>query len=427
MKRRDFLAVSIGTTLAAGRRMALAQSTPCPPPMLRSDGGGQVQNPCVVSAEGAAVDRNTVKLVGTNSEDSVRPRSHSAGEWQYSLFASWSGGCFVPGWSTHGAYVCAGTGGHKAPENYDAVLFDFADYTWKFLPNTNGVAANPTPVQPGQTNGSPWFEISGTEVPAPGHCYKHVVGVGNAFYKTISEYILPSASTSDRSHKYTLNPNNTGTWARAASNSTYAAFPGFGTYGGSDSATAVYDAQRNRIWHLTAMTHYVTSMPWLNLSTGVWSGTSVTGLTPESGGRALHIYDADADCVYFGLNSGQLYRMDLARSPLSYTAVSSTNTASIGMSGPAEGTRWHKYPVADGGDGCFYTYIDNGSRQLKKFDPVSRTFSNVTVSNGPAMPRIGSAIYPNQGTHFTRFCYVPGRKCFAWIPGNGQQVALIRP
>lgn len=376
---------------------------------------------------GAAVAANTVLLVGTNSEANVRPGAISADNWQYSLFASWSGGAFVPGWSTHGAYVCANTGGHGAPENYDAVLFDFADYTWKYLANTQGVAASSTPRSGGNTTGAPWYEVPGTQVPSPSHVYKHQIGVGAFLYQTARHAVCTESLTADRTVRLALNSGNTCTYSRFGTNSTFAAFSGFNTFGGFDSATALYDPVRNRLWHFPAMTHYVGSIPWMNLATGTWSGTSVSNFTGESNGRALHIHDADADCVWVGLNSGQLHRMDLSGGSLAYTAVTSTNTASIGMSGPAEGTRWHKYPVADGGDGCFYTYIDNGSRQLKKFDPTTRVFSNITVSSGPAIPRIGSAIYPNQATHFTRFCYVPARKCFAWIPGNGQQVALLRP
>ncbi|MGD9597439.1 MAG: hypothetical protein AB7G76_03590 [Steroidobacteraceae bacterium] len=427
MKRRDFFAVSIGTTLAARQGFAFAQSPPCPPPMLESDGGGQAQNPCTDSAEGAAVERNTVKLVGTNSEASVKPAGISAADWQYSLFASWSGGAFVPGWGTHGAYVCANTGGHGAPENYDAVLFDFADYTWKFLANTQGVAANSSPRSGGSTTGSPWYEVSGTQVPSPSHVYKHQIGVGASLYQTARHAVCTESLTADRTVRLALNANRTCTYMRFGTNSTYSAFPGFNSFGGFDSAEAMYDPVRNRLWHFTTMTHYVSTMPWMNLSTGTWSGTAVGNFTAEGNSRAALIHDQDAGYVWVGKSTGQLYRVNLASSQLRYEELSSTGTANIGMSGPGEGTRWHKYPVADGGDGCFYTYIDNGSRQLKKFDPVSRVFSNVTVSIGPAIPRIGSAIYPNQSTHFTRFCYVPARKCFAWVPGNGQQIALLRP
>lgn len=430
MKRRDFLTASIGVAMGMRHVAASAQQAPCPPPTLAVEGGNQTQSQCEPPGN-AAVPPNTVALFGVNDEDAVRPGAFSADQWQYSLFASWSGGTFVPGWGTHGAYACCGTGGHGAPENYDAVLFDFADYTWKYIPNTNGVAADPTPLSPGQTSGSPWYEKTGTNVPAPAHCYKHVVAVGNTIYKALSEFVVTSASTLARSHKYVLSANRTGTWSRAASNSTYTAFSGFGSFGGTDRATAIHDALRNRIWLLPTMSHWVSSIPWLDLGTGIWSGSPVASLTADFSGHALHIYDAPNDRVFLGGANGQLYQLSLANPTLGgWTPVSSSNLTSIGLSGPEETTRWHLYPSADGGDNCYYTYIDNGSRQLKKFNPATRAFSTVTIGNGAAIPRInpGSGqIYPNQATHFTRFFYVPARRCFAFVPGNGQQVALMRP
>lgn len=436
MKRRDFLAASVGATVVGRFQTALAQSAqsaPCPPPTLGSDGGANVQNPCTVSAEGAAVNRNTVRIVGTNSEDSVRPSSHSASQWQYSLFASWSGGAFVPGWGTHGAYVMCGTGGHGAPENYDAVLFDFGDYTWKRLPNTNGVAANPSPRTPGDTTGSPYYEIPGTQVPAPAHVYQHQIGVGNSVYWVSNTFATTAAAGGNYLHRCTLNANQTCTWSRVASNAFNAAFPGFGTYGGGNFAATFHDPRRNRLWFLNVMTHWVTTIPWITLDGSNWSGTAITAATRDTSGEGMLIHDPDQDCILAAVPGGQLYQLNLAGSPLAgWQAVSSTGLSSSGMaggSGESVAIRWTKYAVADGGDGCFYGYRDNGSNVIKKFDPQTRAFSDVTVSNGVAIPRINpsSQIYPNQAQHFTRFCYVPARKCFAWIPGNGQPVALLRP
>lgn len=383
-----------------------------------------------VVSDPAAVAANTVALVGTNNESVVRPASHSTTQWQYSLFASWSGGAFVPGWGTHGAYVCAGTGGHGAPENYDAILFDFGDYTWKYLPNTNGVAANPAPLAPGSTTQSPYWEIPGTQVPAPAHVYQHQIGVGNSVFWVSNTFATTSAAGGSYLHQCTLNPNLTCTWSRIGSNAFNAAFPGFGTYGGGNFAASLYDAVRNRIWFLNCMTHWVTTIPWIDLAVASWTGTNIQTATTDVSGVGILIHDDAQDCIFAGTSNGQLYRMNLAGNPLiGWTAVTSTNLASIGMAGSGEeiAIRWHRHPIADGGDGCFYGYRDNGSRQITRFDPTTRVFSNITVANGPAIPRIGTAIYPNQPQHFTRFCYVPARKCFAWIPGNGQQVALLRP
>jgi hypothetical protein len=253
----------------------------------------------------AAVPPNTVALVGTNDEADIKPSQFSATDWQYSLFASWSGGCFVPGWGSHGAYIACGTGGHAVPENPDGALFDFADYTWKRITNTNGLAPRVAGYSTGETNGSPWYEVNGvSQVPAPAHTYKHYIGVGDTVFRTCGGFILNSAIHSSRCHKFDLNgPALTGTWSRGATNDTYTAFPGFATFGGIDYSEAFHDVGRNRIWLFPTMTHWVDSIPYLNLATSTWSGASVPNLTGEAPLAGL-LYDTAGDRVFKFTSSG---------------------------------------------------------------------------------------------------------------------------
>ncbi len=427
MKRRKFLISSASAAFLYG--LSRAQAKMCPPPLVNITGGGQSATSCGGgNSTGAAVAANTVALVGTNTELSIRPSVFNTSDWEYTLFTSYSGGCFVPGWGTHGAYVICGTGGHQAPENYDAAIFDFSDYTWKYIPNTNGVRADPTPLPPSAVT-SPYCEIPGTEVPAPAHVYKHQIGIGNAVYWPTNTFATTIASGGNYLHRYTLNPNGTGTWARIATNSTFSAFPGFGTYGGASYAETIFDRRRNRLWFLNCMIHYVSTIPFIDLSGTSWSGAPITSVASGVDGNGFMIHDDEQDCIFMGTNAG-LFRLNLSGTRLAgWTAVTSSGLSSVGLSG-GFCTRWHRYPVADGGDGCFYTYVDNGSNTLKRFDPVSRVFSNVTVQNGSPMPRQNPAsgrIIDLSMVHYTRFTYVPARKCFAWIAGNGQRVALLRP
>ncbi len=78
-------------------------------------------------------------LIGNNFAEDVRPPSHSAHQWNYSLFFSYGGGTFVEDYSAGGAYVIAGSGGHAVPPNFGGCLFDFADATWKRIDNANGM------------------------------------------------------------------------------------------------------------------------------------------------------------------------------------------------------------------------------------------------------------------------------------------------
>jgi hypothetical protein len=97
--------------------------------------------------------------------------------------------------------------------------------------------------------------------------------------------------------------------------------------------------------------------------------------------------------------------------------------ARSGTSGATTTVRWHEYPVADGGDGCFYTHSHAGQRILKRFNPSTLVIDTITITQSNAMPSWNTA---NPG-HYSNFFYVPSRRCFALVPGNNQRVALIRP
>jgi len=90
------------------------------------------------------------------------------------LFGAFGGGTFVRDYSSRGAYVLTCLGGHAAPMQIaGAVLFDFEEATWKGFENANGVpsAGGGTPYWAKNSNGDPWQEWKGTEVPLPGHPY----------------------------------------------------------------------------------------------------------------------------------------------------------------------------------------------------------------------------------------------------------------
>ncbi len=117
-----------------------------------------------------------VLTIGTNTVAdlaSVFP-GYDTADLQTAVFSSFGSGTFIRDYSVHGAYVFACLGGHASPpELTGAVLFDFDDATWKGFENTNGVPSALT--GPGAaiaaSNGMPWYEYTGTEVPLPGHPY----------------------------------------------------------------------------------------------------------------------------------------------------------------------------------------------------------------------------------------------------------------
>jgi len=376
-----------------------------------------------------------ITLVGTNTEQSVRPAAFSGGSggtWQYTLFDAFGSGCFVPGWSTHGCLAICGTGGHLAPENVDCCIFDFADYTWKYLPNTNGVAPHPAPYVVGDTTGSPYWMITGSTVPCPGHIYSMQVGVDSSVYWIKTYYQTATlAGETDYTFRCALNydigGNHTCTWTRFSSNTTVDVVPTFGSEASGNEAYTrpIYDSLRNRIWGMTVKTHAVFGVPYLDLDGGntAWVGTTLS--TSVGGADSVGTiigYDPVRDRIWLVNFSGQLVYVQLGDTSVTgYTTASSTNSSLALAFSP--NSRWCFYPASDGGDDCFYKMAANGGNQLVRFDPATRAFSTVTISTGtmPSYPAAsGDGVYG-------RFCYVPARLSLAWVAGNSQQVAIVRP
>lgn len=400
-------------------------------PLARSGIAGVLTSSQGGGGSGSPVADHMAMLVGTNTENAVRPGAFSTGQWQESLFGVWTSGAFVPGWSTHGAYVLGGGGGHGGAENYDCCLFDFADYTYKYLPNTNGVAASPTPVNSSQTTGAPYWEMTGTQVPAPGHLYSYPIGVG-------SDLLLPivSFATSDQGgagagstymHRCTLNGDNTCTWSRVGTNTPIGASnggAGTGFPNSGDWAMSFYEQARNRLWFVNTLTHVLSGFPSCDPNVGTWSSTSLQSFTPDPAAQnGFMIFDEITECFWYAGQNGRLYRCNFDAT----TLTGWTDVAAHGLSTFVP-TRWVRFPSADGGDDCFYAYLDDGTNTLRRFNRATMAFDTVSVG-GSALPTRVGTIGGGVGTdnHFTRFLYVPARQCFAWIAGNAQQVALLRP
>lgn len=116
-----------------------------------------------------------VTAIGVNHAKDVAAAVNARPEqMSTALFGAFGGGAFVRDYSSRGAYVLTAMGGHAAPMQIaGAVLFDFEDATWKAFENSNGVpsADGGTSYWGKHSNGNPWQEWEGTQVPLPGHPY----------------------------------------------------------------------------------------------------------------------------------------------------------------------------------------------------------------------------------------------------------------
>lgn len=376
--------------------------------------------PYSVPASGQAL------AIGTNTANSVQPAS---GNWGYSLFNSYGGGTFVSDYSQGGAFVIAGTGGHNAPDNTGACIFDFADATWKYRSNGNGVAVSLTPIDVSATTGTPYYEVSGTQVPAPAHLYtasaryiSSALGGG-----TKGSYLLfMQIATTVQSrvglaiHKMDL---STGVWSRVTNNTV--SF----SYGSLDGEfMSVHDTVLNRWYAMHPAIHTENRFPYLDSADWTVKFTPTFAYPSDPTGSGTW-----ASMTFDPVRRAMLYFKDnmplMAVDTQNFAAGWQTLTYSGGASRPPNNQcRWEYYPV----DGCFYTRNNNSGNTLYKLTPPAGgtlagtwAFSTVTVG-GASMPNFTNA-GGNNTAHYTCFFYVPALQCFAWVPGEASSIYLVKP
>lgn len=394
----------------------------------------------MVSVNTAAIPANTVQLIGTGSEQTVgaRPAGFSAGQWTAAVFYQYCGGVFVPGWGAKGCWLAAGHGGHAASNSnmVDACIFDFDDQRWKWLPNTNGITNNPTTWTEAQTDGSPYYALTGSsgQVPPPSHTYRINVGVGSDLIAPWRQYGLESGNAGGGTWRCRLNyAAQTCTWSRIADTSA-SDWWGTWTNSGQEWSVSHYDSARGLVWAHAPTLVQSQSIGALNPSTGVWTASTMTGLPGTSAqqngsDRGQPIMDVGRSRIWYVGANNVLYYLPLGTPGASIPwqiaggATGIAESARSGTSAADDRSRWHEYPLADGGDGCFYTHAHAGQPVLKRFNPTTLVFDTVTIAQGDAMPSWNTA-YPG---HYSNFIYVPADKCFAFVPGNNQRVALVRP
>jgi hypothetical protein len=391
----------------------------------------------------AARTRVAIPTAGRNVANDVKPAPHTNGSWQYALFQSYGGGSFVRDYSAAGAYVLAGMGGHNAAPCFGAAIFDFTTGRWSYLPNANGFDERRTSdVKRAETNGSPYLELTAVrtgQMPSPSHHYKLQVSLP----KTVSGgdrgailIALGAAKTvegadSPVAHRFDL---ATGLWTRASKN----LFRDITTRTPYTKGSAAYDPTLRRVY-VSVDFGAEDKLAYLDLSDGLWKSAGSYS-TPRTIGPARSIWVDDRRRLLMVLSSeAQLWAIELnavGRGPARLrTSTAITNA----------GRRWEEYPLADGGDGAFYSLAGDGPpyggsnpaprANLQAVlrlappagDPITGTweYSTVPIAGGITAQYV---IDPDAASqHETRFFYVPALRCFAWIPNGSGPVELIKP
>jgi hypothetical protein len=372
-------------------------------------------------------------LIGNNNAEAIRPSVYDAAGWSYSLFRSYGGGTLVNDLSAHGAYVITGTGGHQAPGNLDAAVFDFSDATWKLLTNANGVAARSGDYDISETNGAPDVElaISGVTpnaVPAPAHVYLHALsleaGQGGGARGSVVLLVSSGQTTSGqvggfRAHRFDL---ATRTWSRFSTNQLPDVLnSGDAYYSNGIETSCVFDATAKRMYQVAGQIHAVSQLAYVDLTDHTWKAAPAWPAPATLGSNESAFLDDTRRLIVMQTSTGALRAIDLTNIAAGVTTLAMTGTL------PDVRNRWHLYPL----DGCFYTYPGTGSKIWKLQPPSSNPLGNtwtVTSQTVGGAGMIDDYSITNSGPrHYSRFFYVPAIQCFAWIPGGPNQTVLVKP
>jgi hypothetical protein len=372
-----------------------------------------------------------VAFVGTNTTQDIRPATHSEFNWRYSLFGAFGCGCFCPDYGTKGAFVIAGSGGHGAPPNLGAAIFDYADLTWHFLPNSNGVTpidntGDTTDYLETDTTGDPFFDLTGSVVPAPGHLYATQAPIpaalaagGNGGVAIISRAAISTSSVpSGAAHAFNL---TSGAWSHlTAGISPVRDF----------EYTAIYDATRSRYWLLRQDYWAQQHVDYLDTTDWTWK-TSTSFDWPSSPGTNYTTFCLDdARGLMLSFRGTTMSAWDLNNQAAGWRAITVT-----GVLPDATQCPWVYFPGTD----SFYFVPQTGGTTLYKLtppaggaDPFANAWTVTTLTLAHAVPNYtdgnGVATAPYHAFH-----YVPALGLLARITGQvnattaGQEVALINP
>ncbi len=378
-------------------------------------GGESPELPYTLPASGAAV---AISVDGGNDALDVRPSAWGDADWDYSTFGSFGGGAFIPKYSSVGAYVVAGSGGHNHPDHHGAVVFDFSTGMWSRHDNANGVAlktTTPYSYTTAESNGAPWYEVTGSAVPLPSHLYATMAydptGEKGSVILVTRGSLGVSSAYSGCAHRIDLDSFE---WARVGTGQ--AGRPSTET----EEADAVWDEERDRWWFIVRGQHSYQSLAYLDRSDSTWKTSSASdwpSLDVSGIGRVmLHDGLLIRNC---GSSKGLwLFDPDDAASGWVELTVSGTL--------PTVSNRWARYS-----NGNWYSIPSSGGNALTRIvppaDAKNGTWTIDTVNiTGATLPSGQRGAYSGI-EHYTRLFYVPALDCLAWIPGGSEAVYILKP
>lgn len=353
---------------------------------------------------------------------------HTAGNWSYSIFGSFGAGTFNPHWSARGAYMLAGTGGHNHPETFGCVYIDWQTGAWGYVPAVGQADRGPVN-ETTETNGAPWYEMTGTQIPAPPHPYASQVVVppslgggtrGSLMYVTRSA-VGVGASGAPVAHEF---DPSTGVWQRAAADATdRRGYPVF------DPATNRWYVVPVQPWSFNTLRYLAADRTW-QLVTGTGFGY-LTGdpnkeLNTFIHGRLLVVHQGSD-----GTPTGRFQALNLDNPTAGWSVLTVTGPATdVDYSNAwayheAQGVYYRRYADSNGLD----VAVPQGQTLYKLTPPSTNPLTNpwaiTTVTlTGDTVPEYRAA--PDVRTQaYKSLMYLPSIQMLGWVTANG--VAILNP
>ena len=256
-------------------------------------------------------------------------------------------------------------------------------------------------------------------IPAPAHLYGNVLplSAANGGGSRGSALLLRSQAAgassnhgSGYAHRFDL---STGLWTRQSTNT---------AIGRSAYRTACYDLATNRYYLIRQQLHESGNLDYLDGADWTWKTVGI-GRPAADGDNKSAFIDDSRRLLIMQTSTGRLRALDL--NDLSSGPVM---LKTVGSLPPDNQSQWHLYPA----DGCWYTYMGNGENTIHKIqppatNPLTETWTVSTVQIGGATLASQGAQAKQGAVHNTRFFYVRPIGCFAWIAGEKNKVAILKP
>jgi hypothetical protein len=300
-------------------------------------GGGGWTPPYTLPSSGQAV-----ALGAANSAMSVNPVDLSDTDFNYSLFESFGGGCYVEDYSAGGGYVLCSCGGHAHPDFTSGVVFDFEVGAWVRIDNSQSTGNS----QPGYTRSQIDLaegELNGfTTVPAPAHPYSNFLplstarggGTKGSVVRVIGQAMTQEPAGTFRSHRFDL---ATGVWTRYSTNKGDAVTNA--SYFLPECPTA-YDPNTGRYYQCPSEIHNTQAIPYVDPTDQTWKSFGSWDWPSNRGGEnRMAFFDPVRNIVIVQRGGALLVGLEIANPSLGWRDLNISGTL------PGGENRWDYYPV----------------------------------------------------------------------------------